>query len=102
MSKRSNFPAPMVMRPMAEYRSPIDGRLITSKQERREELKRNDCVEWEPGIGKGAYKRTPGEVHNPKYERGGLKLSERGQQRKELMRKGATHAQAVAEERGKR
>ena len=40
--------APMVMRDTPEYRSPIDGRLITSRSERREDLKRNGCVEVDP------------------------------------------------------
>ena len=40
--------APMVMRDIPEYRSPIDGKPITSRSERREDLKRNDCVEVDP------------------------------------------------------
>ena len=33
------------------YQSPIDGRPITSMQARIDDLKRADCVPWEPGIG---------------------------------------------------
>ena len=40
--------APMVISDTPEYRSPIDGRLITSRSHRREDLKRNDCVEVGP------------------------------------------------------
>ena len=40
--------APMVMRDTPEYRSPIDGRLITSRSQRREDLIRNGCVEVDP------------------------------------------------------
>lgn len=40
--------APMVMKDTPEYHSPIDGRLITSRSERREDLKRNNCVEVDP------------------------------------------------------
>ena len=40
--------APMVISDTPEYRSPIDGRLITSRSHRREYLKRNDCVEVGP------------------------------------------------------
>lgn len=40
--------APMVMRDTPEYRSPIDGRLITSRSHRREDLRRNNCVEVDP------------------------------------------------------
>jgi len=40
--------APMVMPDTQEYRSPIDGRLITSRSARREDLIRNGCVEVDP------------------------------------------------------
>jgi hypothetical protein len=39
---------PMVMRDIPEYASPIDGRMITSRSERREDLKRNNCIEVDP------------------------------------------------------
>jgi hypothetical protein len=39
---------PMVMRDIPEYSSPIDGRMITSRSERREDLKRNNCIEVDP------------------------------------------------------
>lgn len=32
------------------YDSPIDGRPITSKMARTEDLRRNECVEWDPGM----------------------------------------------------
>jgi hypothetical protein len=41
---------PMVISDIPEYRSPIDGRLITSRSARREDLKRNNCVEYEPSM----------------------------------------------------
>jgi hypothetical protein len=40
--------APMVMRDTPDYQSPIDGRWITSRSWRREDLKRNNCVEVDP------------------------------------------------------
>jgi hypothetical protein len=40
--------APIVQSDIADYRSPIDGRLITSRSQRREDLRRNGCVEAEP------------------------------------------------------
>ena len=40
--------APMIISDIPEYRSPIDGRPITSRTHRREDLKRNDCVEVDP------------------------------------------------------
>jgi len=39
---------PYVVSDIPEYRSPIDGRPITSRSERREDLKRNGCVEVDP------------------------------------------------------
>jgi len=39
---------PYVVRDISEYTSPIDGRPITSRSWRREDLARNDCVEVEP------------------------------------------------------
>ena len=44
--------APMVVSDIPEYRSPIDGRPITSRSHRREDLKRNNCVEYEPSLFK--------------------------------------------------
>lgn len=46
--------APRIIRDIPEYRSPIDGKPITSRSQRRDDLVRNGCVEWEPGIGKKA------------------------------------------------
>lgn len=51
--------APFIAADIPEYRSPIDGRLISSRSHRREDLKRNNCVEWEPGIGKKAELKNP-------------------------------------------
>lgn len=41
---------PHVISDIPEYASPIDGRMITSRSERRDDLKRNGCVEWEPSM----------------------------------------------------
>ena len=48
LPKREAVAAPIVQSDIADYRSPIDGRLITSRSQRREDLKRNGCVEAEP------------------------------------------------------
>ena len=66
---RSDLAAPLVMREIAEYQSPIDGRPITSRTERNEDCKRNDAIPWEPGIGKnaGASERTPGKYKNERF-----------------------------------
>jgi hypothetical protein len=51
---------PQIIRDISEYRSPIDGRVIGSRSERREDLKRNGCIEWDPAMsptrGKRAFK----------------------------------------------
>lgn len=39
---------PMICSDIPEYRSPIDGKLITSRSHRREDLKRNGCIEVDP------------------------------------------------------
>lgn len=49
-------PAGFVQRDIC-YDSPIDGRAITSKQARIEDLRRNDCVEYDPGMRQDAAKR---------------------------------------------
>ena len=71
--------APMVMRDIPEYRSPIDGRMITSRSERREDLRRNNCVE----AGDTALSLTKGkrEFKNARFaKKHGLKLSESARQ----------------------
>lgn len=45
---RKTICAPMVMRDIPEYRSPIDGKPITSRSHRREDLARNGCIEVDP------------------------------------------------------
>lgn len=41
---------PSVISDIPAYLSPIDGRPITSRSARREDLKRNGCVEYEPSL----------------------------------------------------
>lgn len=41
---------PFVMRDIPAYASPINGQIIGSRSERREDLKRNNCVEAEPSM----------------------------------------------------
>jgi len=57
--------APMVIIPshmsatgVSAYRSPIDGRLITTQAQRREDLARNDCIEYEPGMRQDVDRRV--------------------------------------------
>jgi hypothetical protein len=64
--------APAVMRDIPEYRSPVDGRVIGSRSERREDLKRNNCVEWDEGMSP-----TKGKIRNQAFARKrGLTVSE--------------------------
>ena len=68
---RSDLPCPTVRGDIEEYRSPIDGKLITSRSQRREDLKANGCIEWEPGINQSASKglRSTGEKRQPGWSR---------------------------------
>ena len=57
--------APMVVIPAhmsatgeSAYRSPIDGRPITTAAQRREDMARNDCVEYEPGMRQDVDRRV--------------------------------------------
>lgn len=89
-SKRADFPTPAVIGDIQEYRSPIDGKLITSRSHRREDLKANDCVEWEPGMGAGKTSqrdRTPGKYKNPRFaKKHGLPLSDAGHEKARTMK----------------
>lgn len=42
--------APRVVPDIQAYQSPIDGRVINSRAQRREDLRRNGCVEYEPSM----------------------------------------------------
>lgn len=53
---------PAVVSDIPEYRSPIDGRPVTSRSERREDMKRNNCVEYEPSLSP-----TKGKFRNPDF-----------------------------------
>ena len=62
--------APMVIGDIPEYRSPIDGKVIGSRSQQREDLKVNDCVLLPP-------RQKPRGYRNPSFARKrGLKLAE--------------------------
>lgn len=44
------FEAPAVRPEITPYQSPVDGSWIDSRAARREDLKKNGCIEWDPGI----------------------------------------------------
>lgn len=63
---------PMIISDIPEYASPIDGRMITSRSERRDDLKRNNCYEYEPSLSP-----TKGKIRNKAFAaKRGLQVSE--------------------------
>lgn len=63
---------PTVISDIPEYRSPVDGRVIGSRSERRDDLKRNGCVEYEPSLSP-----TKGKLKNKAFcAKRGLQVSE--------------------------
>jgi putative FmdB family regulatory protein len=42
--------APMVMPDIPAYQSPVTGQWVNSRAQRREDLRRHDCVEYEPSM----------------------------------------------------
>lgn len=68
--ERDGICAPMVCSDTPEYRSPIDGRLVSGRVQRREDLKRNNCVEIDPPAKPRGYK-------NPRFaKKYGLPLNQ--------------------------
>ena len=50
--------APMIfVQPDIHYQSPIDGRVIRTKHEREDDLKRNGCIEYDPEMKKDSQRR---------------------------------------------
>lgn len=69
---REKLCAPTVIPDIPEYLSPVDGRVVGSRSERRDDLKRNNCVEWEPSLSP-----TKGKFKNPKFcAKRGLQVAE--------------------------
>lgn len=63
---------PAVISDIPAYASPIDGRVITSRSERREDLKRNNCVD-----ARDFPSPTKGKFRNPDFcKKRGLQVSE--------------------------
>lgn len=70
--RKAPLALPMIISDIPPYASPIDGRMITSRSERRDDLKRNNCVEWEPSMSP-----TKGKYRNKAFcEKRGLQVSE--------------------------
>lgn len=67
----TNFPRVQVISDIEPYRSPVDGGYVGGRASRREDLKKHDCVPYEPTRSK------PKGFANPKFARKhGLALSE--------------------------
>lgn len=63
---------PTVISDIPEYRSPVDGRPITSRSERRDDLKRNNCVD-----ARDFPSPTEGKIRNKRFAaKHGLTVSE--------------------------
>jgi len=52
------IPSHMSATGLSSYHSPIDGRLISTQQQRKEDMARNDCVEYEPGMRQDVDRRV--------------------------------------------
>lgn len=66
------LPLPYVISDIPEYTSPIDGRLIGSRSERREDLKRNNCID-----ARELPSPTGGKIRNKAFAaKRGLQVSE--------------------------
>lgn len=55
---------PQIMRDIPEYRSPVDGALISSRSTRRYDLEKNNCRDWEPSDSP-----TGGKFRNERFAR---------------------------------
>lgn len=66
------IPVPFVMSDIESYRSPVDGRVVNSRSDRRDDLKRHGCVEYEPSMSP-----TKGKIKNKAFAaKRGLQVSE--------------------------
>ncbi len=71
--KKGPLSIPMITPTFPAYESPIDGRMITTRHERREDMKRNNCVE----AGDAGLSPTGGKLKNKAFcAKRGLQVSE--------------------------
>lgn len=70
--KKSPLACPTIRSDIPPYQSPIDGRWITSMSERRDDLKRNNCID-----ARELPSPTGGKIRNKAFaEKRGLQVSE--------------------------
>lgn len=87
---RGDYATPSIAFDRMEYQSRASGKMITSKSQQREDLKRTNNVVWEPGMEKGGVQApfTPGKYANPYFAlKRGLPLNDKGEERLEEMRR---------------
>ena len=73
--EREGICMPAIQSDIPEYRSPIDGALITSRSHRRYDLEKNNCVPAEP-------RKKPRGYRNPKFAlKRGLPLNEEAREK---------------------
>lgn len=70
--RKAPIAVPNIIFDIPAYESPIDGRLITSRSERREDLKRNNCID-----ARDFPSATGGKIRSPKIAaKYGMQVSE--------------------------
>jgi hypothetical protein len=70
--RRQPIACPTILSDIEPYRSPVDGRVVGSRSQRRDDLKRNGCVEYEPSMSP-----TKGKIKNKAFAaKRGLQVSE--------------------------
>ena len=62
LPERDEICLPFIVSDIPDYHSPIDGRLISGRSQRREDLKRNNAVEYEPSLSP-----TKGKIRNKAF-----------------------------------
>jgi len=70
--RKQPIAVPMIISDIEAYRSPVDGRVVNSRSDRRDDLKRHGCVEYEPSMSP-----TKGKIRNKAFAaKRGLQVSE--------------------------
>lgn len=71
LPERDGLCVPFIVSDIPDYHSPVDGRLVSGRVQRREDLKRNNAVEWEPSLSP-----TKGKIRNKEFAaKRGLQVS---------------------------
>lgn len=69
--RHAEIALPYIIGDIPEYTSPIDGNVITSRSQRREDMKRNNCVDARDFVSP-----TQGKIRNKAFaEKRGLQVS---------------------------